>query len=57
MKVPNAAHEAHPWVIAQIAPDFKLLDVRALAAYGALDEFDSFLRRRRCHTPTGFVVS
>ena len=28
MRLPNAAHEAHPWVIAQIVSDFKLLDRR-----------------------------
>lgn len=39
MRLPNATHEAHPWVIAQIAPDFKLLDVWQLPARGGPDEF------------------
>jgi hypothetical protein len=39
VRLPNAAHEAHPWVIAQIAPDFELLDVWALPARGGQDEF------------------
>lgn len=39
MRLPNSAHEAHPWVIAQIVPDFKLLDVWALPARGRADEF------------------
>ena len=43
MRLPNSAHEAHPWVIAQIAPDFKLLDVWALPAPGGPDDFASFL--------------
>lgn len=43
MRVPNSAHEAHPWVIAQIAPDFKLLDVWAMPVEGGRDEFASFL--------------
>ncbi len=43
MKLPNAAHEAHPWAIAQIAPDFKLLDVWGLPAQGCLDDFDTLL--------------
>src|SRR5271157_5954706 len=43
VRLPNAAHEAHPWVIAQVAPDFKLLDVWGLPAQGRLDEFASLL--------------
>jgi hypothetical protein len=43
VRLPTAAHEAHPWVIAQIAPDFKLLDVWGLPAHGRLDEFPSLL--------------
>lgn len=39
MRLPNAAHEAHPWVIAQIAPDFELLDVWGLPAQGGPGEF------------------
>jgi len=38
MRIPNSAHEAHPWVIAQIAPDFKLLDAWALPVQGGPDE-------------------
>lgn len=44
MRLPNSAHEAHPWVIARIAPDFKLLDVWALPVQGSPDEFASFLQ-------------
>ena len=43
MRLPNSAHETHPWVIAQIAPDFKLLDAWALPVEGGLDDFDLFL--------------
>jgi Protein of unknown function (DUF2867) len=39
VRLPNAAHEAHPWVIAQIAPDFELLDVWGLPAQGGPGEF------------------
>lgn len=39
MRLPNATHEAHPWVITQVAPDFKLLDVWGLPAEGRADEF------------------
>jgi hypothetical protein len=41
--LPNSAHEAHPWVIAQIAPDFRLLDVWALPVRGGSDDRDSAL--------------
>jgi hypothetical protein len=43
VKLPNSDHEAHPWVIAQVAPDFQLLDVWAPPARGRRDEFDAFL--------------
>jgi hypothetical protein len=43
MRLPNAAHEAHPWVIAQIVSDFRLLDVWGLPAQGGRDEFASLL--------------
>lgn len=42
-RLPNAAHEAHPWVIAQVAPDFKLLDAWAVPAQGGPEDFASFL--------------
>jgi hypothetical protein len=43
VRLPNAAHEAHPWVIAQIAADFKLLDVWGLPAQGRLEDFATLL--------------
>ncbi len=43
MRLPNAAHEGHPWVIAQVAPDFKLLDVWQLPAQGGPDEFATLI--------------
>ena len=43
VRLPKAAHEAHPWAIAQIAADFKLLDVWRLPAQGGLDDFDRLL--------------
>jgi hypothetical protein len=39
VRLPNAAHEGHPWVIAQVASDFELLDVWGLPAQGGPDEF------------------
>jgi uncharacterized protein DUF2867 len=43
MRLPNAAHEAHPWVFPRIAPDFELLDVWALPAQGGPEEFDTLI--------------
>jgi len=43
VRLPTAAHEAPPWAIAQIASDFKLLDVWRLPAQGGLDDFDTLL--------------
>lgn len=52
MRVPNATHEAQPWVIGQIAPDFELLDVWALPVEGGPDDFDAFLEVMRSIDPT-----
>lgn len=43
-RLPNSAHEAHPWVISQIAPDFTLLDAWALPAEGGPGDFGEFLQ-------------
>lgn len=43
VRLPHSAHEAHRWVIVQIAPDFELLDAWALPAEGDRGDFDSFL--------------
>ncbi len=43
MRLPNSAHEAHPWMIGRVAPDFRLLDAWTVPAEGGPDEFDSFL--------------
>jgi hypothetical protein len=52
MRLPNAAHEAHPWVIARIAPDFALLDVWALPVHGGPHEFDDLLSLMGALNPT-----
>jgi hypothetical protein len=44
MRLPNAEHAAHPWVIAQIAPDFELIDAWVLPAQGGRDGFDTLLK-------------
>jgi Protein of unknown function (DUF2867) len=44
MRLPKAEHEAHPWVIAQIAPEFELIDAWALPAQGGPNDFDALLK-------------
>jgi Protein of unknown function (DUF2867) len=43
MKLANTAHEAGPWRIREITPDFTLEDVWALPVYGSAADFDTFL--------------
>ncbi|MGH9111458.1 MAG: DUF2867 domain-containing protein, partial [Acidimicrobiales bacterium] len=43
MRVANAAVDARPWRIHEIAPDFTVEDVWALPAHGDADEFPSLL--------------
>ena len=43
-RLPNAAHEPHPWVISEMARDFHLLDVWALPTPGAANEFPRLVR-------------
>jgi hypothetical protein len=43
MRIPNAAHEALPWRIREIAPDFTLEDVWALPAHGGARDFPALL--------------
>jgi hypothetical protein len=44
MRLPRAEHAAHRWVIAQIAPEFELIDAWALPAQGGRDDFDALLK-------------
>lgn len=43
MTLPNGANKSPSWAIAEIAPDFKLLDVWALPVTGTRAEFDSLI--------------
>jgi hypothetical protein len=43
MRLPNSAHEAHAWRIAELAPDFRLEDVWALPAQGGAKDFATLL--------------
>ena len=52
MRVPNQVHEAHPWVMRQIAPDFRLLDVWELPVEGDRDDFERFLEAMASFDPT-----
>jgi hypothetical protein len=52
VRLPNAAHEANSWAIAEIVPDFKLLDVWRLPAQGSLDDFYALLEIMASLEPT-----
>lgn len=43
MRLPNSEHEAHPWRISEIAPDFRLEDVWALPVEGSAADFRTLL--------------
>jgi len=43
LRIPNETHEAQPWRIREILPDFHLEDVWALPAHGDADEFPALL--------------
>jgi hypothetical protein len=43
MRLPNAAHESHPWRIHEIVPDFTLEDVWALPVHGGAEDFQRVL--------------
>jgi hypothetical protein len=52
MRLPNSAHEAHRWVIAQVVPDFRLLDVWALPVEGGREDRDSAVELLASIDPT-----
>ncbi len=43
MRLSNSEHEAHPWRIREIAPDFRLEDAWALPVQGGTDDFATLL--------------
>jgi hypothetical protein len=44
MRIPTAVHQAHPWRIREIAPDFTVEDVWALPALGDDGDFQTLLK-------------
>jgi hypothetical protein len=51
-RLPNAVHEQHPWLIARIAPDFRLVDVWQLPARGGPEDFATLLEIMTSLDPT-----
>src|SRR5271165_4087707 len=43
MRLSNSEHEAHPWRISEVAPDFRLEDAWALPAQGGAEDFGTLL--------------
>ena len=52
MRLPNSAHEAHPWAITDIAHDFELLDVWALPVRGGAEDFQRLLELMASFDPS-----
>jgi hypothetical protein len=53
MRLPNAAHESHPWRIREITSDFTLEDVWALPAHGDAKDFQTLLELMASSHPVG----
>jgi len=51
MRLPNSAHESHPWRIREIAPDFTLEDVWALPVHGGAEDFQTALEMMTSSDP------
>ena len=52
MRLPNAAHEARPWRIREIATDFTLEDVWALPVHGGAEDFQTLVELMVSSDPT-----
>ena len=52
MRIPNAAHESHPWRIRDIAPDFTVEDVWALPVHGGAEDFQTLIKVMSSINPT-----
>ena len=52
MRIPNAVHEAQPWRIREIAPDFTVEDVWALPVRGRAGDFQEVLDTLTAADPT-----
>ncbi|HSZ13893.1 MAG TPA: DUF2867 domain-containing protein [Solirubrobacteraceae bacterium] len=52
MRLSNSEHESHPWVMAEIAPDFRLEDAWALPAQGGADDFATLIEVLTGFDPT-----
>ena len=51
-RLPNSAHESHPWRIRELVPDFTLEDVWALPVEGGAEDFDELLEMTTSLDPT-----
>ncbi len=52
MRIPNSVHEAEPWRIHEIVPDFMLEDVWALPARGGAEDFQAAYEMLASFDPT-----
>ena len=52
MRIPNSTHEAGPWRIREIVPDFTIEDVWALPVEGSAADFDGVLKLMAASDPS-----
>ncbi len=52
MRLPNAAHDDHPWRIHDLAPDFTVEDVWALPVNGGAEDFPRLVELMAASDPT-----
>jgi hypothetical protein len=52
MRLPNAAHESHPWRIRELTRDFKLEDVWELPWVGGPDDFPRLVQLIASYDPS-----
>jgi hypothetical protein len=50
-RLPNEAHESHPWRIREIAADFTVEDVWALPVHGGVEDFPALLEQMASSDP------
>ncbi len=50
-RLPNSAHESHPWRIREIASDFTVEDVWALPVHGSAEDFQALLELMAASDP------
>ena len=56
MRLPNSAHEARPWRIHEVVPDFTVEDVWAFPVHGGAEDFETLLEQVTSSDPANAVA-